>query len=200
MSETKSLAAPKASFDRRSVVKGAAWSVPVIAAAIAAPAAAASHTGTPHTVTVAFYGTGAEAVQLGSETKAAQNKAFSGPTGFQIEGLTAGSSFSISAKITIQPSPAGGSDPGLGVRSVTAGSLTGGVLTANNATPANVFTATVTHSGTVPSTGIVPIPMNYYYRGIKGDSARNFSVSLSNVIVSNVLISSPVPTLITLNK
>ncbi|CAH0268100.1 hypothetical protein SRABI26_03583 [Arthrobacter sp. Bi26] len=43
MSEIKSLAAPKASFDRRSVVKGAAWSVPVIAAAIAAPAAAASH-------------------------------------------------------------------------------------------------------------------------------------------------------------
>ena len=38
MSETKSLAAPKASFDRRAVVKGAAWSVPVIAAAIAAPA------------------------------------------------------------------------------------------------------------------------------------------------------------------
>ena len=36
------MAAPKASFDRRSVVKGAAWSVPVIAAAIAAPAAAAS--------------------------------------------------------------------------------------------------------------------------------------------------------------
>ena len=42
MSEIKSLAAPKASFDRRAVVKGAAWSVPVIAAAIAAPAAAAS--------------------------------------------------------------------------------------------------------------------------------------------------------------
>ena len=52
MSETKSLAAPKASFDRRAVVKGAAWSVPVIAAAIAAPAAAASHTGTPHTGSV----------------------------------------------------------------------------------------------------------------------------------------------------
>ncbi|MET4134205.1 hypothetical protein [Pseudarthrobacter sp. PvP090] len=47
MSEIKSLAAPKASFDRRAVVKGAAWSVPVIAAAIAAPAASASHTGTP---------------------------------------------------------------------------------------------------------------------------------------------------------
>ena len=44
MSEIKSLAAPKASFDRRAVVKGAAWSVPVIAAAIAAPAAAASAT------------------------------------------------------------------------------------------------------------------------------------------------------------
>ncbi|MDP9982298.1 hypothetical protein J2W14_001686 [Pseudarthrobacter oxydans] len=42
MSEIKSLAAPKVSFDRRAVVKGAAWSVPVIAAAIAAPAAAAS--------------------------------------------------------------------------------------------------------------------------------------------------------------
>ena len=42
MSEIQSLAAPKASFDRRSVVKTAAWSVPVIAAAIAAPAAAAS--------------------------------------------------------------------------------------------------------------------------------------------------------------
>src|SRR5687767_14217638 len=42
MSEITSLAAPKATFDRRAVVKGAAWSVPVIAAAIAAPAAAAS--------------------------------------------------------------------------------------------------------------------------------------------------------------
>lgn len=96
MSEIKSLAAPKASFDRRAVVKGAAWSVPVIAAAIAAPAAAASHTGTvsvsivPSTTNPTFAGTPAV---VGT-----------GPQGFTISTTGAAISGTASVSISIAPS------------------------------------------------------------------------------------------------
>ncbi|CAH0319533.1 hypothetical protein [Microbacterium sp. Bi128] len=98
MSEIKSLAAPKASFDRRSVVKTAAWSVPVIAAAIAAPAAAAS---TPPTYSAAFIaGSGSPAVA------GAPQMSGTGHQGFAVSTTGAAMTGAISVVITVQPDAA----------------------------------------------------------------------------------------------
>ena len=127
MSETKGLSAPKASFDRRSVVKGAAWSVPVIAAAIAAPAASASET----TATAAFGPIG-NVTYKGSPTKTG-----TAPTSFIIQN-SAGAAINgnVTVKLTITPTTSGA--PGTGI-----GAVTGGVVTTAGATTAaNVFTIT----------------------------------------------------------
>lgn len=48
MSENESIVGAPRSIGRRTVIKGAAWTVPAIAAAVAMPLAAASHEGQPH--------------------------------------------------------------------------------------------------------------------------------------------------------
>lgn len=113
MSEIKSLAAPKASFDRRAVVKGAAWSVPVIAAAIAAPAAAASH----HTYSAALIlGTNRPIVSGTPQMSG------TGPQGFAVS--TTGDTFTgaVSVVINVQPDAATAAT-GVGL-AVTASALT----------------------------------------------------------------------------
>ena len=100
MSETKSLSAPKASFDRRAVVKSAAWSVPVIAAAIAAPAAAASG-GTPPVVKVSasFVGNPVAITVAGQHVTSG-----TGPQGFTIS--TNGAAISGPASVPVPTAPA----------------------------------------------------------------------------------------------
>jgi hypothetical protein len=99
MSETKSLAAPKTSFDRRAVVKGAAWSVPVIAAAIAAPAAAASVT--PATLSAALVpGSGVPTVGGTPEMHG------TGPKGFAVTTTGVAVTGAISVVIDVQPDAA----------------------------------------------------------------------------------------------
>ncbi|MDR7083199.1 hypothetical protein J2X01_002492 [Arthrobacter ginsengisoli] len=119
MSEIKTLAAPKASFDRRAVVKGAAWSVPVIAAAIAAPAAAASELKATAAFTSA---TGKIKYHLrGSEGSPSNNKNGNGPTGFSIKNSVTGSiTGAISGTIIITPSTGG---PDLSVYTLTSAGL-----------------------------------------------------------------------------
>ncbi|MET3951491.1 hypothetical protein [Arthrobacter sp. UYEF36] len=97
MSETKSLVAPKASFDRRSVVKGAAWSVPVIAAAIAAPAAAAS----THTYSAALIAGSGFPTVVGTPQMSG-----TGLQGFAVS--TTGATFTgaVSVVINVQPDAA----------------------------------------------------------------------------------------------
>ncbi|BCW72585.1 hypothetical protein [Arthrobacter sp. NicSoilB8] len=121
MSETKSLAAPKASFDRRSVVKGAAWSVPVIAAAIAAPAASASEKG----ATVVFASVPAAGstsfVRVGQEQSPGQTRHGAAAPKFTIANPTPGGiSGDITGLITITPdTPAATKAPGVGFTSLT---------------------------------------------------------------------------------
>lgn len=91
-------------LSRRRIVKGAAWSVPVIAAAIAAPAASASGG-----ATVTVLGAGSAITFIGG------GKGGNGPTGFQVDkalGTISGTvtitpSGTVHAKIGIQP-PASG--------------------------------------------------------------------------------------------
>ncbi|MET1154262.1 hypothetical protein [Arthrobacter sp.] len=108
MSETQSLTAPKASFDRRSVVKGAAWSVPVIAAAIAAPAAAAS----AKTATVSLYGEGSR-VTYAPTRNGGRAKIGTAPTGFTIHNTPGAIDDSVPATITITRASSG--VPGIGI-------------------------------------------------------------------------------------
>ena len=107
MSETKSLAAPKASFDRRSVVKTAAWSVPVIAAAIAAPAAAAS----ARTATITLDGDGSTVSYAPTKT-AGTVRSGKAPTGFTIHNTPGAITGNYVVTITIGRSSS--SVPGIG--------------------------------------------------------------------------------------
>ncbi|WP_454699231.1 hypothetical protein [Arthrobacter humicola] len=79
-------------LSRRRIVKGAAWSMPVIAAAIAAPAASAS-------VTVASAALGAPvAVNIAGATAASGT----GPTSFDIQTGSAFTGTSVSYTLTIE--------------------------------------------------------------------------------------------------
>ncbi|WP_436066147.1 hypothetical protein [Arthrobacter sp. LjRoot14] len=75
-------------FSRRRVVKGVAWSVPVIVTAIAAPAAAASGG-----ATVTVLGAGSAITFVGG------GKGGNGPTGFRVDNAVG----AISGSVTITP-------------------------------------------------------------------------------------------------
>lgn len=124
MSEIKSLAAPKASFDRRSVVKGAAWSVPVIAAAIAAPAAAASHT---ESVTASLEGAGTAVTYVGSPDMAGTT-----PKSVKIVNNTH-ATINANASVTITITPIGPATAGIRIGRIVGGnpSVPGTWTTAN---------------------------------------------------------------------
>lgn len=108
MSEINSSAEPKASFDRRSVMKGAAWSVPVIAAAIAAPAAAAS----------APTGTTTASIVASSTTQTVTGTPEvlgTGPKGFTISTTGAAISGTASVSITVAPANQAAIDSKIGL-------------------------------------------------------------------------------------
>ena len=141
MSEIQSLAAPKASFDRRSVVKTAAWSVPVIAAAIAAPAAAASVV-TPPVIppSVALAGEGtSRTINPGSKTLLA-------PTGIFIYNTTGVGSSTDNVNVTLQITRDSADMPGLSIPSLgglpgKVGSYVGNTITATYSIPVARSTA-----------------------------------------------------------
>ena len=133
MSEIKSLAAPKASFDRRAVVKGAAWSVPVIAAAIAAPAAAASVA----TATMAF-------ATVGSVNfSGTPSRPGTAPTGIIIHN-TPGAAIAAGTVVAITITPTAGY-PAIGVES-----MTGGTVSVQPKYTGNVFTVSFTYPAAIP--------------------------------------------------
>ena len=136
MSETKSLAAPKASFDRRAVVKGAAWSVPVIAAAIAAPAAAASHA---ETVTASLEGAGTPVTYAGTPVMAGTT-----PKSVKVVNNTH-AAINANASVTITITP---------VAPATAGIRIGKIVGAQTSVP-----GTYTTANAITTTFIVPVNM-----------------------------------------
>ncbi|WP_157356902.1 hypothetical protein [Arthrobacter sp. U41] len=141
MSEIKSLAAPKASFDRRTVVKTAAWSVPVIAAAIAAPAAAASTTtaaAAASTTTATAAASFAKAPAGATFTRVenpvpGQNRSGLAPAEFTIKNTSTVPTGTIQGFVTIQPVTTGATGVGFETTTPTAGaagSFSGNVFTA----------------------------------------------------------------------
>lgn len=147
MSEIKSLAAPKASFDRRSVVKGAAWSVPVIAAAIAAPAAAASVN-----VTVAF-AVATRRVNLNPRNVVA-------PESFTVENSRATIVGPQLFSISVTPTPGTGflanKMARIGVSTVAGVAVVGGKFDNKNA-----FTGTVSVPGSVATSRVFDLAYTY---------------------------------------
>ena len=186
MSEIQSLAAPEASFDRRTVVKTAAWSVPVIAAAIAAPAAAAS----ARTASAAFdaAGGGISYMQLDDAKK---SKSGTGPTGFHIQNTPGAIAGSIVGLITITPVVAGAAPaPGVGARSFPMA-----VLTTSGVTTANTYEATFSYTGTVPSGGRLTFPMDFYYKGVPGSAMRDFNLDVTLTLPDKTVLNVPRTTL-----
>lgn len=152
---------------RRRVVAGVAWSLPVIATAIAAPAAAASGI----SATAAFDGAGSS-VAFPELTAAGQNRTGSGPTGFHITNSGSAITGSITVLIRIEPIPAATGDPGVGVQSLTNATLISPSLSA-----ANVFTASCNIPG-IGSNATATVLTSFYYKGRKSQT-RNFLMSLT---------------------
>jgi hypothetical protein len=174
MSETKSLAAPKASFDRRAVVKGAAWSVPVIAAAIAAPAAAASVVTTP-SLTIDGEGT---PINFDSATPKHHGTA---PTSFTIDNPGALSTGAISGSITITPTTTPKKQARIGVNGASPGSVSQGKADNNNS-----ITTTFNYAG-IPGKSSMVFPLRYSY----ARSANETAFGSYTIVVSLKLSTTP---------
>jgi hypothetical protein len=126
-------------LSRRRVVKGAAWSMPVIAAAIAAPAASASGgTPTPTGATVTVLGAGSAITFVGG------GKGGNGPTGFQVD--TAVGTFSGSVTIT----PVGVAHAKIGIQNPASGPFA--ATSFNGYESTTVFTHTTGESLVFPMT------------------------------------------------
>lgn len=172
MSEIKSLAAPKASFDRRSVVKGAAWSVPVIAAAIAAPAAAASVV--VRSLTIA-----------GPTRRAELNpRDVKAPANFTIENSGAAIVGPQLFSITVTPTPAAGGMANkmarIGVNKVS------GVTVNGSFDNKNAFTGTVAVPGNVALSKVFDLTYSYA-RSVNETQFGSYSVAISLTSLSPAL-------------
>jgi hypothetical protein len=169
-------------FSRRRVVKGVAWSVPVIVTAIAAPAAAASPPPTPTVKASATITAAAQPVPSSSVKGGGQDRpSVTVPTTFSLKDL-GGVTGSIHVAITISPVTQATGDPALSLSTVKVGAaqvtLNSPNLTANSLTAgANTFTANFDY--TVPAgTAQVDFAFSgYTYRGLNKDH-RTFDMTL----------------------
>ena len=174
MSEIKSLAAPKASFDRRAVVKGAAWSVPVIAAAIAAPAAAASE----RSATAAFLAlTGNTKYHLrGSESAPSNDKNGKGTKGFTITNSASGAiTGAISGTIIITP---GSANTDLNVYSLNSTGLPV-TLSADSDASTGYRASFITGSTTIAPNGSLVFNLTYNYAASTPNGTGSMTVLLN---------------------
>ncbi|MHC6593436.1 hypothetical protein [Arthrobacter sp. C152] len=147
---------------RRRVVAGVAWSVPVIATAIAAPAAAAS--GISATASLVAPGSSISFVSS-TGTGTGTNHTGTGPTGFQI--YNSGSAVTGSITGTINIKPTGTVTAGAGIQSLTPGTLT----PANPAYSATFeYNATFTYAGGLTSGQTLSFPLSFQYQRLTGSS------------------------------
>jgi hypothetical protein len=167
--------AKESGVSRRRVVAGVAWSVPVIATAIAAPAAAASGV----SATAAFDGAGLP-IDIVEISAPGQNRTGSGPSGFHIKNNGSAITSSIVGLIRIEPVPAAAGDPGVGVQSLTGATMSSPSLSTNN-----VFDATFTIPG-IASSGTAVVSASFYYKG-KKSQIRNFLMTVTVTYPDNTV-------------
>jgi len=143
-------------FSRRRVVKGVAWSVPVIVTAIAAPAAAAS--GISATATVVGAGSAVAFVSSGG-TGAGTNRTGTGPTAFQIQNT--GSAITGTITGTVSITPVGTVDAGIGISSVAPAALASSAYTASHA-----YNATFTYTAGIAAGQALNFPIQFQYQAL----------------------------------
>ncbi|MGP4031801.1 hypothetical protein [Pseudarthrobacter sp. 1C304] len=169
MSQTENLAAPKASFDRRSVVKTAAWSVPVIAAAIAAPAAAASAGNATVTLAPVPAAGTTSFVRVGQEGSPGQTRYGAASPKLTIQNGQGAIAGDITGIITITPNaPVAEKAPGVGFTSLTATSTTSYSGTFSG-TAGRTYSGSFTRSGGLPTNGSLVLTFNTFRYNFTGN-------------------------------
>ena len=147
---------------RRRVVAGVAWSLPVIATAIAAPAAAASGV----SATAALTGPGSSISFVSSSgTGTGTNRTGTGPTGFHI--TNSGTTFTGAVSGTVNIKPTATVAAGAGIQSIQAGS-TPLTLSGVSYSGTHEYNATFTYSGGVTAGQTLNFPMSFQYERISG--------------------------------
>lgn len=147
-------------FSRRRVVAGVAWSLPVIATAIAAPAAAASGL----SATAALTGSGSAITFTSSTgTGSGTNHNGTGPTGFQI--TNAGSAFTGAISGTVNIRPEGTVSAGAGLQTLSTATLT---PAAPPYTATHEYNATFVYAGGMTAGQTLSFPMTFQYERLTG--------------------------------
>lgn len=157
---------------RRRVVAGVAWSLPVIATAIAAPAAAAS--GISATATLVGQASSITFVSS-TGTGSGTNNSGTGPTGFQINNAGAAITGPITGTVNIKPT--GTVNAGAGIQSISPAVLTGPAYTATYE-----YNATFTYAGGVASGQNLLFPMSFQYQRLSGASSKatfNYTLTIT---------------------
>ncbi|WP_223253141.1 hypothetical protein [Arthrobacter sp. AFG7.2] len=159
---------------RRRVVAGVAWSLPVIATAIAAPAAAASGI----SATTALVGQASPITFLSSTgTGTGTNQPGTGPTGFQIQ--NAGAPFTGVITGTVNIKPTGSVTAGAGIQSMSTATLT----PASPAyTAAFEYNATFVYAGGMTSGQNLNFPMTFQYQRLNGSPSKttfNYTLTIT---------------------
>lgn len=148
--------ANESGVSRRRVVAGVAWSLPVIATAIAAPAAAAS--GISATAQMAGLGSAITLVSS-TGTGSGTNRTGTGPTAFQI--TNAGSALTGVVTGTVNIRPVGTVSAGVGIQSITSATLAAPAYTATHE-----FNATFTYAGGAGSGQTLNFPIAFQYERV----------------------------------
>lgn len=193
----------KPKFNRRSVVKGAAWTAPVIAAAVAAPVAAAS----PRTAAVIFSAPVTTGWTNWDNTGAARSG--SGPSQFSVvntAGAIAASTITGTLVVVANTTPTSGlKAKGLGMSTITGGSVLSRTPAVRSETPglrADTVTSTFSLTGGVDSGATLNVPLTFGYQPSTGSQTPNtytgtFTATLT-LFSGTVQIGSPAQ--ITLSK
>ena len=156
---------------RRRVVAGVAWSLPVIATAIAAPAAAASGI----SATAVLGGQATAITLVSSSTGQGTSRQGTGPTGFSITNAGAAITGPITGTVNIKPT--GTVTAGAGIQSLTPGTLVVG-----NPAYSGTFeyNATFTYAGGITSGQTLNFPMSFQYQRVSpAPSKQTFTYTLT---------------------
>lgn len=159
---------------RRRVVAGVAWSLPVIATAIAAPAAAASGL----SATAALTGAGSAVTFTSSTgTGSGTNQTGTGPTGFQI--INAGTAFTGAISGTVNIKPVGTVLAGAGLQTLSTATLT---PAAPPYTATHEYNATFVYGGGMTAGQTLNFPMTFQYQRLTGSGPSKVTYTYSLTI------------------
>lgn len=152
---------------RRRVVAGVAWSLPVIATAIAAPAAAASG------LSAITLLSAASTISLASSaTGQGTSRTGTGPANFQI--INNGSAITGAITGTVNIKPVGIVSAGVGIHSITSATLTSSAYTGTHD-----YNATFTLVQEVPAGQTVSVPIFFQYQRVNPAPSGTLAYTLT---------------------